>query len=119
MAARKADAAPPKTADMEKPDPSTEIGQEEYSSALVSAAKPLPAYAEVPGHATATARLPDPPPVTASAAKLEPTAPPVSFATDKPAAAPPQVTVITGTNTAPVQIDALLDFYETGKVQNP
>ncbi len=116
--ARKSDDETQRIARLAEPEPVTESAPEDYA-ALASVVRPLPAYADVPDPAPSDARVPDTPPVTASAAKLDPAESPTPVAADKPAAPPPKVTIITGTNTAPVQIDALFDFYETGKVQHP
>ncbi len=81
--------------------------------------KPLPAYADVPDPAPVRISVAEPIPLIADEEQLTDAAPTAEPETDKPVTPAPKVTVITGTNTAPVQIDALFDFYETGKVQQP
>ncbi|MDD4101860.1 MAG: N-acetylmuramoyl-L-alanine amidase [Kiritimatiellae bacterium] len=87
---------------------------------VVSNPKPMPSFAVVPEPSPAKMHITAPPPVSANIIKTTPAELPPRLADDELSSSPlPKVTIITGTNTAPVQIDALLDFYETGKAQNP
>lgn len=130
-------AAQSETAGLTEPEPATEtelatelatetvtetvddVPSQDNLPAVASAGRPLPAYADVPDPAPVKVPGAEPAFLAASADKFTPALQTAEMETDKPSGPAPKVTVITGTNTAPVKIDALFDFYETGKVQQP